>query len=154
MSQHVAISPTEAADRLAIRELIEAYAHCADRRDAEGQMALFTPDTHFVVYMNAKDPKPSQELHSREALAPVFADLNKYDATTHFVGQSTIFTLTSERGTGEAYTLAHHITVKGESRRLMLASLRYNDTFVKADGVWLFAERFLYVDWVDERALS
>jgi hypothetical protein len=153
MSQHVAISPTEAADRLAIRELIEAYAHCADRRDAEGQMAL-TPDTHFVVYMNAKDPKPSQELHSREALAPVFADLNKYDATTHFVGQSTIFTLTSERGTGEAYTLAHHITVKGESRRLMLASLRYNDTFVKADGVWLFAERFLYVDWVDERALS
>jgi hypothetical protein len=154
MSQHVAISPTEAADRLAIRELIEAYAHCADRRDAEGQMALFTLDTHFVVYMNAKDPKPSQELHSREALAPVFADLNKYDATTHFVGQSTIFTLTSERGTGEAYTLAHHITVKGESRRLMLASLRYNDTFVKADGVWLFAERLLYVDWVDERALS
>ena len=154
MSEHVAISPTEAADRLAIRELIEAYAHCADRRNAEGQMALFTPDTHFVVYMNAKDPKPSQELHSREALAPVFADLNKYDATTHFVGQSTIFTLTSERGTGEAYTLAHHIIVKGESRRLMLASLRYNDTFVKADGVWLFAERFLYVDWVDERALS
>jgi hypothetical protein len=154
MSQHVAISPTEAADRLAIRELIETYAHCADRRNAEGQMALFTPDTHFVVYMNAKDPKPSQELHSREALAPVFADLNKYDATTHFVGQSTIFTLTSERGTGEAYTLAHHITVKGDSRRLMLASLRYNDTFVKADGVWLFAERFLYVDWVDERALS
>ena len=53
-------------------------------------MALFTPDTHFVVYMNAKDPTPSMELHSREALAPVFADLNKYDATTHFVGQSTI----------------------------------------------------------------
>jgi len=22
------------------------------------------------------------------------------------------------------------------------------------DGVWLFAERLLYVDWVDERALS
>jgi hypothetical protein len=62
----------------AIRELVEAYAHCADRRDAKGQISLFTPDTHFVVYMNAKDPKPSQELHSREALAPVFADLNKY----------------------------------------------------------------------------
>jgi hypothetical protein len=33
---------------------------------------------HFVVYMNAKDPRPSQEPHSREALAPVFAELNKY----------------------------------------------------------------------------
>ena len=85
MSEHVAISPNEAADRLAIRELVESYAHCADRRDAKGQMALFTPDTHFVVYMNAKDPVPSQELHSREALASVFAELNKYEATTHFV---------------------------------------------------------------------
>jgi len=60
MSKHVAVSPTEAADRLAIRELVEAYAHCADRRDAKGQMSLFTPDTHFVVYMNARERNPSQ----------------------------------------------------------------------------------------------
>jgi len=154
MRQHVAISTTEAADRLAIRELIEAYAHCADRRDAKGQMALFTADTRFVVYMNAKDPNPSQELHSREALAPVFAALNQYQATTHFVGQSTVFTLTGDRATGEAYCLAHHVTVNAGKRSLMLASLRYDDTFVKRDGAWLFAERLLYVDWVDERALS
>jgi hypothetical protein len=153
MSKHVTISPNEAADRLAIRELVEAYAHCADRRDAKGQMSLFTADTHFVVYMNAKNPTPSQELHSREALAPVFAELNKYDATTHFVGQSTIFTLTDDRGTGEAYCLAHHVTEDGGKRRLML-SLRYLDTFVKMDGAWLFAERRLYVDWLEERALS
>ncbi len=87
MGKHATVSPTEAADRLAIRELIEAYAHCADRRDAKGQMALFTADTHFVVHMNAKDPKPTFDLHSR-------------------------------------------------------------------DDVWLFAERLLYVDWLDERALS
>jgi SnoaL-like domain len=154
MSQHVAISITEAADRLAIRELVEAYAHCADHRDAKGQMALFTADTHFVVYMDAKDPKPSQELHSRESLAPVFADLNQYQATTHFVGQSTLFTLTGNRATGEAYCLAHHVTGNGGKRRLMVASLRYNDTFVKLEDVWLFAERLLYVDWVDQRALS
>ena len=154
MSKHITISPSEAADRLAIRELIEAYAHCADRRDAKGQMALFTPDTHFVVFMDAKDPKPSQELHSREALAPVFADLNQYAATMHFVGQSTILSLTGDRATGEAYTLAHHLTIEGEKRSLMIAALRYSDTFVKIDSAWLFAERLLYVDWLEERALS
>ena len=153
MSKHVTISPVEAADRLAIRELVEAYAHCADRRDAKGQMSLFTEDTHFLVYMNAKDPRPSQELHSREALAPVFLELNKYDATTHFVGQSTIFSLTADRATGEAYCLAHHVTVDGTKRRLMVASLRYLDTFVKMDSSWLFAERRLYVDWLEERTL-
>ena len=154
MSKHIAISSSEAADRLAIRELLEAYAHCADRRDAKGQMALFTPDTHFVVFMNAKDPTPSQELHTREALAPVFDDLNKYAATTHFVGQSTILTLTNDRATGEAYTLAHHLTVDGEKGRLMIAALRYSDSFVKTNGEWLFAERLLYVDWIEERALA
>jgi len=154
MSKHITISPSEAADRLAIRELVEAYAHCADRRDANGQMSLFTLDTHFVVYMNEKDPKPSQDLHSREALAPVFADLNKYAATMHFVGQSTILTLIGDRATGEAYTLAHHLTIEGEKRQLMIAALRYYDTFVKMDGTWLFAERLLYVDWIEERVLS
>jgi len=117
-------------------------------------MALFTDDTHFVVYMDAKDPKPTQELHSRDALAPVFADLNKYVSTQHFVGQSTIFKLMTDRASGEAYTLAHHLTVDGGKRRLMIAALRYDDTFVKRDGAWLFAERKLYVDWIEERALS
>src|ERR1700736_6908375 len=103
--KHLAISPEEVAGRLAIRELVEAYAHCADRREAKGQMSLFTADTHFVVFMNAKDPKPSMELHSREALAPVFADLNTYDATMHLLGQSTILSLTADPGIGEAHCL-------------------------------------------------
>lgn len=154
MSKHLTISPEEAADRLAIRELVEAYAHCADRRDAKGQMSLFTADTHFVVYMNARDPSPSQELHSRAELAPVFEALNQYAATMHFVGQSTILTLTGDRATGEAYTLAHHLTIDGEKRRLMIAALRYDDTFIKTDGAWLFTERRLYVDWLEERQLS
>ena len=154
MNTHMSISPNEAAGRLAIRELVEAYAHCADRRDANGQMALFTPDAHFVVYMNAKDPKPSQELHSRDALAPVFADLNRYAATMHFLGQTTVLTLTSDRGTGATYCMPHHLTVDGDKQKLMIAALRYYDTFVKMDSAWLFAERLLYVDWIEERVLS
>jgi SnoaL-like domain len=153
MSKHTTISPEEAADRLAIRELVEAYSHCADRRDAKGQMALFTADTHFVVYMNAKDPKPSQELHSREALAPVFADLNQYAATMHLLGQTTILTLTNDRATAETYCMPHHLTIIDGKRKLMIAALRYTDQFVKIDGAWLFFERQLYVDWIEERAL-
>jgi len=154
MNLHRTISPSEAADRLASRELVEAYAHCADRRDAMAQIALFTADAHFVVYMNAKDPQPTQELHGRESLAPVFADLNKYAATMHFLGQSTILTLSNDRATGEVYCMPHHLTIDGTKRRLMIAALRYGDTYVKQDGVWLYAERRLYVDWIEERPLS
>jgi hypothetical protein len=36
----------------------------------------------------------------------------------------------------------------------MIAALRHYDTFAKTDGAWLFAERNLYVDWIEERPLS
>src|SRR3984957_13932625 len=75
MTSHTTISPEEAADRVAIRELVDAYAHCADRRDATGQMALFTEDTRFLVFYDLTSAEPSQELHGRQSLAPVFDDL-------------------------------------------------------------------------------
>ena len=84
----------------------------------------------------------------------VFADLNQYAATMHFLGQTMILTLTRDRGTGETYCMPHHLTVDGKNRRLMIAALRYTDTFVKMDGAWLFAERKLYVDWLEQRELS
>ena len=51
---HVDLSVPEAADTLAIRELIDAYAYCADRRDVAGQLALFTEDTELVVLPTAE----------------------------------------------------------------------------------------------------
>ena len=44
---HADLSLHQMADRLAIRELVDAYAYCADRRDAVGQMELFTEDADF-----------------------------------------------------------------------------------------------------------
>ena len=151
MTSHTTISPQEAADRLAIRELIDAYAHCADRRDAKGQMALFTGDTRFLVFMDATAAEPTQELHGRESLAPVFDDLNQYLATMHFNGQSTIL-LDGDRATGESYCLAHHLKVGQDGQRtMMIASIRYLDELVKQDGQWLFAERRLMVNWTETR---
>jgi ketosteroid isomerase-like protein len=154
MTSHATISPLEAADRLAIRELIDAYAHCADRRDAKGQMALFTGDTRFLVFMDATAAKPTQELHGRESLAPVFGDLNQYVATMHFNGQSTIL-LDGDRATGESYCLAHHLKVGQDGQRtMMIASIRYLDELVKQDGQWLFAERRLMVNWTETRPFA
>jgi hypothetical protein len=150
MMIHTEITAAEQADRLAIRELVDAYAHCADTRDAEGQKALFTDDTHFVVYMGGQGSEPTQVLDGREALTPVFDDLNRYRATMHFNGQSTI-TLDGARATGESYCIAHHLYTEGDERKLMLAFLRYGDTFVKIGDAWLFAERNLYVDWIETR---
>jgi hypothetical protein len=153
MAVHTELSPTEAADRLALRELFDAYAHCADRRDAEGQKALFTEDTRFAVYMDGEGSEPTYVLQGREALTPVFEDLNRYEATMHFNGQSTV-TIDGNHATGESYTIANHVFTEDGNRKIMIASLRYLDTFTKNDGQWYFAERKLILDWSETRSMA
>jgi len=153
MAVHTELNAQEAADRLALRELFDAYAHCADRRDAEGQKALFTDDTVFAAYMDGDGSEPTYVLNGREALTPVFDDLNRYEVTTHFNGQSTV-TLDGDQATGESYTIAHHLYTEDGTRKIMVAALRYLDTFAKIDGAWYFAERKLILDWSETRTIS
>jgi hypothetical protein len=137
-------------DRIALRELIDAYAFCADTRDAQGQMALFTEDTVFEVYMDEKLPDPTYTVNGRQNLLPVFNDLNQYVSTMHFNGQSTI-TVDGDRATGHTYCRAYHETIPDGTQKLMIAGIRYFDTMTKHAGAWLFAERKLKVCWTENR---
>ena len=117
---------------------------------AEAQKALFTADARFAVYLDGEGSEPTYVLEGREALTPVFADLNRYEATTHFNGQSTV-SIDGDHATGESYTIAHHLFTEDGNRKIMIASLRYLDTFAKIDGSWYFAERKLLLDWSETR---
>ena len=39
-------------------------------------------------------------------------------------------------------------------RKIMIASLRYLDTFARIDRSWYFAERNLFLDWSETRPLG
>ena len=80
----------------------------------------------------------------------MFDALNNYQATMHFNGQSTV-ALDGDRPTGESYCIAHHLFTEEGERTLMVAWLRYADTFAKDGGAWPFAERNLYIDWGETR---
>jgi hypothetical protein len=137
-------------DRIAIRELIDAYTYCADTRNIQGHMALFTEDTNFEVYMDEKNPAPTQVVTGRKNLFPVFDDLNQYASTMHLNAQSTI-KLDGDRATGITYCRAYHLKIPNGVQQLMIAGIRYYDTMVKQGGAWLFAERKLKVCWVESR---
>jgi hypothetical protein len=89
--------------------------------------------------MDGQGYESTQVLDGREALTPVFDDLNRYQATMHFNGQDTI-PLDGVGATGESYCIAHHLFTEDGERNLMVAWLRYHDTFVGQDNVWPFAE--------------
>ena len=145
----------EAADRRAIRELVDAYAFCADTRDAEGQKALFTDDTRFVVYMGGEGSEATDDLVGRESLTPVFDNLNAYEVTMHFNGQSSV-ALDGEQATGETYCLAHHIhdADDGSGKLDYVMAIRYLDQYRRTDQGWRLAVRELQVEFTEDRPVT
>src|SRR6476619_8621925 len=150
---HPGLSLPEAAERLAIRELVDAYAYCADRRDAAGQMELFTEDTELVVFGDRRNPEPTQRFRGRAALAPAFNQLKNYQATMHFNGQSTT-TLDGLRASAVTDCVVHELSVDETAHTLMIVAIRYLDSLVKKDGKWLIRQRQVAVDWTETRALA
>jgi hypothetical protein len=146
------ISLDEMADRIAIKELVDAYAHDADRRDSAAQANLFMPDGSIENYEGEPSAtnQPKAILKGRAALKSGFAFLKKYETTMHFNGQTDI-AVRGDSATGETYCLAHQIWWVNKDRILMIIGIRYYDTFVKQDGRWFFGKRKLIFDWIDRK---
>ena len=153
MTVHTKLSPTEPRTCLPYASFSTHMPTAPTAAMPKDRKALFTDDTRFAVYMDGEVSEPTYVLQGREALTPVFDDLNRYEVTTHFNGQSTV-NLDGNRATGESYTIAHHVFTEDTDRKIMIASLRYLDTFAKIDERWFFAERKLILDWSETRPLG
>jgi hypothetical protein len=91
----------EAADRLALRRLVDAWAHCADRRLAEEQSNLFVPNGTILNYEG--DPRthePHSTIKGRTAIRTALAVLNTFTVTLHMNGQSEV-AIQGDRAIGE-----------------------------------------------------
>jgi hypothetical protein len=66
MAVHTELTPFEAADRLALRELFDTYAFCTDRRHGAGKKAFFTgghqPSPSTSMLDSATQPRRSSPI--------------------------------------------------------------------------------------------
>lgn len=141
----------EAADRLALRRLVDAWAHCADRRLAEQQSNLFVPDGTILNYVG--DPRthePQSTIKGRAAIRTALAVLNTFTVTLHMNGQSDVV-IQGDRAIGETYCLVHQFTGENDQRKCQTLGIRYYDQFLRQENRWYFVERKLVIDWSDSR---
>ena len=149
---HTGLLLPEVADRQAIRELVDAYARYADRRDAAGQLALFTEDVDFIVYDHS-NPIPTHKVRGRAALAPICQRLKAFHATMHINGESTT-RIDGPRASGVTSCLVHFLTIDGTMRTVMISAVHYLDSYVKRDGAWLIRQRQVMIQWRETRTLT
>jgi len=144
-------------DRLALRELVEAYAGAVDRFDVAAVVALFAPEGRMVAPHPAGGDRPPirHEGHARLTTA-LDAGLGAYRLLTHVIGGLELTAADAAAGTAAGTTtcLAHHVFEREGRDRLLVLGIKYRDRYVRLDGCWRFAERDLDFQWRDERWLT
>ncbi len=140
-------------DRLAIREAADRYARAVDRRDYALLGSLFTDDAHLAIYSGEPESGTLRhEMHGRAAIVEALRGIERYDRTTHFVGNQ-LARVEGDTATAETYCLAHHIHERDGVAVDRTLATRYRDRLVRAGDRWRFAERILVVDWESEHPL-
>ncbi len=135
------------ADEQELLQLAYRYAQAVDRRDADALVSIFTEDGIIE--------RPGSVWQGHDKLREIIARLNTlYGSTFHTVRNQTAV-IDGATARGETYCVAMHIlNSTGEKRTRMDMGIRYQDSFVRQDGVWLFARRELIVDWVENTELA
>ena len=126
-------------DKIALKHLVDTFANLADEKRVHDQMALFTPDAHVITYA---DGVIIVDAHGRDEIEKGFSDyIASAKALYHLNGQQTIEELNNENAKGICYSQATLLREVEGRTMIQVIYARYHDTYVKANGNWLIAER-------------
>ena len=110
-----------------IRELAHRYAVATDARDLDALVALFVPDVRV-----------GRDAVGREALRRDFdRQLRGIGVSILFVGNHVIDFDDADHARGSVYCMAQI----QDGERWIRQAIRYDDSYVRRDGAWLFARR-------------
>lgn len=122
------MSATE--DRLAIRELVAAYADAVNRRDAGRWGSLWAEDATWDLM--------GRTVAGRTAIVALWEGAMAGYAFVGFFCDLGHLDLDGDRATGRVWT---HETLETTDGTLTRPLGRYDDRYVRVDGQWRFAER-------------
>ena len=138
-------------DRMALRNLVEAYGFAVDRRDSGAFVALFGEDATVTVH----DPSGAitGTYTGQSELRGVPQRLHRYDRTMHLVHNQEV-RFDESRASGEVYCTAHHVTGSGPNAADRILTIRYVDRYTRDDDRWRFQSREVRVQWIEERRVD
>ena len=141
-------------DRVALRELVEAYGMAVDALDVEWFNSLWTPDAVLALH----DATGETRRWTGDEIAGIVAGVGRYLRTLHFVGNHRAH-VEGAIVSGHTYCFAHHLVAATDGReehaRDRVLAIRYDDRYARADPdadadaqpAWRFARRDVRMLW-------
>jgi len=146
------VTPDDVGDRLAIADLVNAYAQRVDNRDPAGVAALFTDDGVLTIRAKVGEATPTGVRRGREEIAQAIAAMD-YRVTCHMVGNH-LAVIDGDQATAETRGIAHHVVGPPGDDVDRVWYLRYLDTYRRTPDGWRIATRDLWLDFSANGRLS
>jgi hypothetical protein len=134
------------SDRVALRDLVQAYAEGCDTRNAALLRSCFSDGATLTVHWIDRD---ATTMTFPAGADHIPANLARYDLTFHFIGNHRV-ELDGDQATGHTACFAHHVT--GTDDHVM--AIRYEDTYRREADGWKIAERHLHHLWNEATTVS
>jgi hypothetical protein len=129
--------------RLAIYDVLVAYAEAIDRRDLPAVAQCFTSDARARYAGTDVGP-------GREAIVGYLSGHLTSIASTHIVGNVRITVSSDTSASSESLIRATHVVGQGDRTRLQIRCLRYSDVLVRDGEQWQIARRIHRPLWATE----
>jgi hypothetical protein len=138
-----------------LRDLVEHYAHLADRHDGAALAALFVDDARMEIFDHGMSAGGPTRVLDRAGIAAEVSALDQFRSTLHFLGQQRCGIASHDRATGETYCEASHVFAAPDGTLVNhVVGLLYLDDYVRVGEQWRFARRRLDFKWVEQRRLA
>lgn len=143
--------PSEAEDRIALKNLVDTFSILADRKEVQQQALLFTED---AVVESVMDGQLTSTLKGRKQIGEGFANfLNRFETVYHLNGQQTL-TLNGDKASGISYCYVVLIGTENGKKFKTEFGVYYNDEYVRVGKKWLISHRKSTFAWQDKRELG
>ncbi|MEX0153757.1 nuclear transport factor 2 family protein [Microbacterium sp. LMI1-1-1.1] len=133
-----------------LRELVDEFANLADEKRISDQMPLFTPDTKVKVFMGDTlvfDISGTTQLE--ETFTGFTANVKR---SSHMNGQHDV-QVDGDTATGIAYCQVKLVSDEDGHEVIQDSSIRYDDTYVRENGIWRIATRISHFTINEKRTL-
>jgi 3-phenylpropionate/cinnamic acid dioxygenase small subunit len=143
----------EVADRLALADLVHAYAAAVDDRRFDDAADLFTETAELKLPDPPQSLEPVRLSKGRAAIRSAVASVTAVQRTQHAIVGEVYWSGAKDTARGRIACLAHHFSQRDEGFSDLLWHTRYDDLYARTDAGWRIQVRTLTINAIEVRPI-
>ena len=141
----------ELADRISLKNLVDAVSILADKKDVHSEVQLFSENAIAETFAGGV---LVLKLKGRKEMEQAFGDfLKDFETVYHLNGQQQV-TINGDSATGTSYCQVTLIGMENGKKMKTTIGVIYQDDFIRENNRWLIAKRIGNFDWQEKREVD